>query len=207
MDLTNAKKAVSIETEREVRVIFLVPYAYDRMPQGQPRVGVPAKRLGTKARCDALLEKVDALWKADLRISGRKFCFILTAGFCKESPNSPKEGAEESLSMQMAKYLCENSPLQVRAYSLAWGTYQETLLSRNLIKNIVRSRGAPNAKIYISTNLGHLPRVWLCWRFLKPSGWEVRFVRAKHSFKVWPEYFQETFKFFLYLYRFLLKKW
>lgn len=185
-------------------MIFLVPYAYDRMPGGKPREGVPANRLGSKARCDALIEEIPE----GLDIGNTaNYSFVLTAGFSKESPCTPTSEIHRSVAEEMATYVDRLCVYQVSLfpnnYRFVWGTYGETV---EVIRTI-RRECANNNQIFVSTNLGHLPRVWLCWFFLKPEGWKVHFVLARHSFTFWPEYFQETAKFFQYLYRFVFKRW
>lgn len=174
------------------------------MPGGQPRTGVPAKRLGSKARCDALLaelQRMDDLW------TYFRSRFVLTAGYTKDSPGEPTVGAEESIAQQMRYYLLSRDwTLSCVMQGRVWGTFEETKEAIRLIAYSADTNWASDVKIYVSTNLGHLPRVWLCWLFLKPEGWKVHFVTAKHSFTL-KEYFQETGKFFIYLYRFLFRRW
>lgn len=181
-------------------MIFLVPYAYDRMPGGKPREGVPPNRLGSKARCDALVCAHKQLNPND-EWSG----FILTAGYTKNFPSIPRE-TNESIAGQMRKYLLEQG-FSSTVRILTWGTYKETESAIKEIRNTLYEswRNEPTM-VYVSTNLGHMPRVWLCWFFLRPRGWKVHFVLANHSFSL-KEYFQETAKFFQYLYRFVFKKW
>jgi len=195
-----------------MNLVFFVPYAYDRMPYGEARRGIPADRLGSKARCDALL--------AEYKNSGLKKCissFVLTAGFTKDSPDEPTETVTESLASQMERYVRLHGhyhPLIPRR--LVWGTYEETAAAIGAISEIVRTwelghedvRSDPDDQVhvFVSTNPGHMPRVKLCWRFLKPRGWCVHFVPANHTFTK-KEWGQETVKFFQYLYRFLFRRW
>lgn len=173
-------------------MVFLIPYAYDRLPDGKPRIGVPARRLGSKSRCDALLLKTDPY-----------YIFVLTAGFSKKSHDQPTETEKEALCEQMEKYLRSRGSLFFISKPRTWGTYGETLESIMIMSPFSATRPI---EICVSTNLGHMPRVWLCWFFLKPKGWKVRFVIARHSFTP-KEWWQETFKFFVYLYRFIFEKW
>ena len=180
-------------------MIFLVPYAYDRMPGGKPREGVLANRLGSKARCDALfrvVRKRNDLWSV---------IFILTAGYSKESARST-EKIPESIAEQMCIYVKEQGFSTHLSPKFSWGTFEET---RNAI-SVISSFALESVKepcVYVSTNLGHMPRVWLCWFFLRRhKTWEVHFVLADHSFTP-KEWLQETAKFFQYLYRFVFKKW
>lgn len=177
------------------------------MPRGKPDDGIPPNRLGSKARCDKLIAMVSET--ESLRPG---YIFILTAGFTKESPASPTQKVWESLSGQMERYLLSQGvqPKKIFAQERSWGTHEETVEAIKLITKMAEPpqhlRFNPHIDIYVSTNLGHIPRVWLCWYFLKPKKWKVHFVRANHSFTP-KEYFQETAKFFGYLYKFLFNKW
>ncbi len=170
------------------------------MPGGKPRKGVPPNRLGSKARCDALL--------AVIQKNRLEHChFVFTAGYSKESPKVPTKVGEISMCWEMAIYIESQEAgvgLGLWRISTAWGTYEETLHAINFIG--LDSFIPPPDEVWVSTNLGHMPRVWLCWFFLKPKGWKVHFVVANHSFTL-KEYFQETAKFLGYLYRFVFKKW
>lgn len=175
-------------------MVFLVPYAYDRMPDGKPCEGVPANRLGTKARIDALKQH-GWLW-------------VLTAGYTKESPEKPSGKYRVSLASQMCSYILYSTQgSDCIIQECAWGTQSET---RAVISVITKWRQSwsirDSVEVFVSTNIGHMPRVWLCWLFLKPKGWKVHFIRAHHSFTP-KECLQETAKFFSYLYRFLFRKW
>ena len=182
-------------------MIFLVPYAYDRMPDGKPRKGVALKRLGSRARIDALLVSLIKIFKVG---EMRTYWFVLTAGYSKESVNSPTSKVHRSIAEEMGMYIISQNGdgLAIIPNELAWGTYQETARAISTI----RTKALVGNHVFVSTNLGHMPRVWLCWLFLKPSSWEVHFVLADHSFTK-KEWLQETVKFFIYLYRFLFRKW
>lgn len=184
-------------------MIFLVPYAYDRMPGGKPRKGVPLNRLGSKARCDALAKIAE-------NIDQYKSYWVLTAGYSKKSPTQSSSLNKESLADQMYWYIKSLGFREISSWPRSWGTHKETTETVKIIINMAlpppHLRLNPPVDVYISTNLGHMPRVWLCWFFLKPKGWKVHFVPANHSFTL-KEYFQETAKFFVYLYHFLSKKW
>jgi hypothetical protein len=187
-------------------LIFLVPYDYDRMPDGKPRKGIPPKRLGGKARCDALIEKAYSLLKEDEESFSTDFCFVLVSRFSKDQ-KKPSADLPQSIAEQMAVYVEEKSPCFVtKQYPTAWGTCEETAISIQVIPFILGQDWPHKPVVYVSTNPGHMPRVWLCWFFLKPKGWKVHFVLANHSFTP-KEWFQETAKFFQYLYRFVFKKW
>lgn len=179
--------------------------AYDRMPGGKPRANVSPKRLGTKKRIDALIRlKQGKNWFWDL--SQTVTCFVFTAGFSKESPTKPTEQVPQSLAEQMRLYTQSmvQGRTDVQISSTAWGTYAEI---RDLIRMCRGFYPGENHTIFISTNLGHMPRTLLCWFFLeKPASWRVRPVLADHSFTP-KEWVQETAKFFTYLYRFSFKKW
>ena len=167
-------------------MIFCVPYAYDRPKQGQ--VG------GTIVRCNTLISEMD------LRGGDCWDCrFILSAGFTKESVNHPTKQVGQAMAVQMADYI--NSVRNYKCHTTqkyTWGTYAETKEAASWL--------CYGDHIFVSTNLGHMPRVMLCWWFLKPRWCKVTFIPANHSFTR-KEYWQETIKFFTYLYRFLLKKW
>lgn len=185
-------------------LIFLVPYAYDRMPSGKPREGVPTNRLGSKARCDVLIGASQQYRKQ--AGSNTRCRFVLTAGYTKESPAIPTEDVKESIAMEMSDYLRSQNVWSTHVHPIAWGTLEETRESIRIISHLSSLNWVIHPRIFVSTNLGHLPRVWLCWLFLKPKGWRFRFVLANHSFTP-KEWFQETAKFFQYLYCFVFKKW
>ena len=195
-------------------MIFLVPYAYDRMPGGKPRESVPANRLGGKARCDALIDVATRALKINHEDGpyGIWCDFVFSAGYTKDSPTKPTLVVIESIAEQMAKYVRSTGiefASSVDRHDLVWGTYFETVRAIRRISSttvIAHNRGYKNNGVYVGTNLGHLPRVWLCWLFLKPKGWKIHFVLANHSFAP-KEWLQETAKFFQYLYRFVFKKW
>jgi hypothetical protein len=180
-------------------LIFLAPYGYDRMFDGKPMAGVPTERLGSQARIDALIKKRD---RGALIADFESSCWVLVAGFSKDSPCQPTENTRTSLAEDMRKYLTSLGYQLFLGGPKCWGTYEET---REIIQEIRRVYDY-EAEIFVSTNLGHMPRVRLCWFFLKPKNWEVNFVEANHSFTP-KECFHETAKFFVYLYRFLFKKW
>jgi len=173
------------------------------MPDGKPREGVPVNRLGTKTRCDALIQKLKTIEIEP----NESFEFLLTAGYKKDEKEEPKDKPELRIANQMAIYIRKiNIKLRVfTSHIRAWGTFEETREAINEIKEMI-GPDYGRVEIYISTNLGHLSRVWLCWFFLKPHGWKVHFVRANHSFTP-KEWVQEAIKFFVYFYHFLLKKW
>ncbi len=163
---------------------YCVPYAYDRPKAGQ--VG------GSTARCDAIIKAVD-----QMGIPRSECLFILSAGFSKKSVSRPIDDISVSIANQMAEYV-ESRGCRSRVVRLTWGTYGETLSATNNIPT--------NQHVIISTNLGHMPRVLLCWWFLAPEHRDKEFVLADHHFTL-REYAQETIKFFTYLYRFTLGRW
>lgn len=183
-------------------MVFLFPYAYDRMPNGKPREGVPENHLGSKARCDSLISK----YKALAGRPGETCEFIFTAGYTKEQKEEPEHDSDLRLANQMITYIRRINPRMpgFTSHIRAWGTFEETRVAIDEIKEVCDQHD--NVMVYASTNLGHMPRVWLCWLFLKPKSWKVHFVLARHSFTP-KEWFQETSKFFQYLYRFLFRKW
>jgi len=195
---------------------YLVPLAYDRSLDHAGK--------GTIARCQALGNYARDLCNLSVTTED-EFVFIATAGFTKESPLEPTQEHHESLAFQIGNYARSKS-FRAIAKPLAWGTYQELFEALGLICNehslILASHpvqilgvnhiGPP--KICISTNLGHMPRVRLVCFFLRHGKmkWthlryaEFQFITARHSFTP-KEWAQETIKFFIYLYRFLFKKW
>jgi hypothetical protein len=136
------------------------------------------------------------------------FEFIFTAGYTKESKSNPTDQHKTSLASQMLKYTerhFEGFPIG-ESYPVAWGTYEETCHAIRIIREYRDNYGCTVDKIFVSTNPGHMPRVKLCWQYLAPSEWDVRFIPADHKFTK-KEWAQETVKFFWYLYKFLFKKW
>src|SRR4051812_11063278 len=125
-------------------MIYLVPYAYDRMPDGRPREGIPAERLGSKARCDALMEVMT-------KQLGRDAYFVLTSGFTKESPDHPTDSVREPLAKQMGIYLRHNGFVYTAGEGpYVWGTYEETRAAIAAIEKI--QHHLMFAEIYVSTN-------------------------------------------------------
>ena len=182
-------------------MIFLCPYAYDRMPSGLPRSGVAKERLGSKARIDALYNFVKHSCP-----QGKEYilAWVLVAGYSKQNPKKATESIPSSLSQDMEDYIKNLNYGFVLGEATAWGTYEETC---SIIKKINDCKLSEDQQdIVVSTNIGHMFRVWLCWLFLKPKSWRVRFIPAEHSF-TWKERLQETIKFLAYLYRFIFKKW
>ena len=170
---------------------FCIPYAYGRM--GDKRWE------GTKARCDALIAVSE-----QLGINRKKTKFVLTAGFTKKFPTSPSTEAGESIAVEMNCYILGRIKASTMVAGVTWGTYGETLTSINLIKEVIQTEEHPT--VYVSTNFGHMLRVRLCWLFLKPKGWEVKFVTANHSSTL-KEYLQEPVKFLGYFFLFVSKRW
>jgi hypothetical protein len=174
---------------------YFVPYAYDRITARQTSGG-------SIARCNALLKT-----KNELGIDMEVSTFVLTAGFSKESPLTPTVSASEAICHQMADYLASQGFPKKDIFHVpaGWGTYWET---RAAVDHIRWSEcGDQHKRVYVSTNGGHMPRVRICWYFLAPKGWSVKFVSADHSFGDEKECLGEVIKFFVYLYKFVLKKW
>lgn len=179
---------------------LFAPLAYDRMPHGQPRQGVPVKYLGSMHRIHALLDKI-----AEMPDTPEDHLFVFVAGFSKKSPHEPTAEAHVSLADEMCQYITYWRPV-IHSFwdSQSWGTHDEL---QSVIATGKLVDDGEDHDVYIATNLGHTPRVMLTWFFLeKPKSWRVHFVLAKHSFSP-KEWVQETAKFFTYLYRFALRKW
>lgn len=160
---------------------FFVPLGYNWVTADKPS--------GTEARCDALIE----YWKK-YSIS-EKFCqFILTADRPEGSTHTP-------MAVEMAEYISTrtNHVLCPIPHPQGWGTISEIERSVKLIREQTRTAG-PFVRVHISTNPGHMLRVWLYWKVLAPKEWEVIFVPAQHSFSK-KEWFQETAKVLRDLYR------
>lgn len=190
--------------------LFFFPYAYDQVPGGVPREGVPSKQLGSKARCDALIElvlKVEKLFKK-LAYSTEKIRFITAGGYTKKSPLEPTEEVKSPLSVDLGMYIMSKTKGKFNVFMpvLGWGTYAETKGVIDYVNHPESGLRNEAVKFIVSTNWCHMHRVKLCWRFLKPKEWQVAFVEADQSF-TFKEHCQETVKFFVYFYRFLFKKW
>lgn len=186
---------------------YFVPLAYDRIDPEKD------SGKGTIARCLALTTLARDL--CDLRIATERECvFISSAGYTADSPAQPTPDVPRSLAEQIESYLDSRGFSQVIAWPRAWGTYKEIRTALRLIQ-IEHARRALQGqpKIYISTNSGHMPRVRVCCYFLQKEmaatymrQARFHFVVANHSFNK-KERLQETGKFFLYLYRFLFRRW
>jgi hypothetical protein len=125
--------------------------------------------------------------------------FILTGGYTKESPDIPTVSVRQSLASQMRKYLLEKAPyLEIDSDPVAWGTLIETKEAICIMRQHVQSKFADRVVVHVSTNLGHLPRVLLCWFALRPKHWKIRWDLANHSFTP-KEWGQETLKFLKYI--------
>lgn len=173
----------------------LCPLAYDYLNRG---------RGGTRARCDILVEWAQV---EETLPEKRNWFFFLSAGYTKASPTTPTIDVPVSLAAQMEMYLTSQDIPGEKIIcapdnELVFGTYEECRALVTLIKNT----GIENPVLYFSTNMGHIPRVFICFWFLVPRKWKIRFAPAPHSFTR-KEYWQETIKFFVYIYRFLFKKW
>jgi hypothetical protein len=177
------------------------------MPGGQPRPGVPIEQLGSKLRIDQLIEEYR---KIKMERPEEVIDFVLAGGFSKESPDEPTAEAPESLADQMEQYLdSQNIFFGVSKAEPAWGTYEETLAAIIAAETYKRD-SVQMLEVVLCTNLGHMPRVRLCWLFSVPKelkGIKVRFVTATKQSYTQKEWFQEFGKFFVYFYRFVFKKW
>jgi len=105
------------------------------------------------------------------------------------------------MAVEMAEYISKKSShvLCPTPHPLGWGTISEIEHSIRLIRKQV-STSDPFVRVHISTNPGHMFRVWLYWKVLAPKEWEVIFVPADHSFTK-KEWIQETAKVLRDLYR------
>lgn len=159
--------------------LFFIPLGYNWI--------VPGKRGGTEARCNALIEYVAELnaWSC---------CqFILTADRPPGSTHTP-------MANEMAEYIKMMSGGRIYPIPqpLGWGTIAEIKHSIAYIQKIVGNQ--ESVEVFISTNLGHIPRVTLYWIVLRPKGWKAVFIPANHSFTM-KEWFQETAKVIRDIYR------
>ena len=177
---------------------FFVPLAYDRIQNEQGK--------GSIARCKVLI--IEATKIANT-FGARLVTFFSQAGYTKETPGNPSEGVREPLCDQISKYVTDVIPwVTFCSTPQAWGTYEE--LRYTLQQSKEWGRKEEKNYFYTSTNLGHSFRVWLCLFFLRFQlkmwkGWKMRVLLADHSFSR-KEWFQETGKFFVYLYGFIFKR-
>ncbi|TAL49431.1 hypothetical protein EPN83_00795 [Patescibacteria group bacterium] len=166
--------------------IFLVPYAYDRLNKNKQ------EGKGTRARCDALIEVIRRIPEEEI------VGVILTAGFTKENPRAPSNKHRISLAEQMSAYLqlCEwKLEGKTTVEPCTWGTLGETVEAIRIAEALCRRRQMPpkSVEIFVSSNPLHLyGRIALCWFALKPRGWRVRLVPARHRF-TWRECLRELF--------------
>lgn len=180
---------------------YLIPLAYDRIQNGGG--------YGSKKRCDVLITKAKDVLK--LTDNKETVQFLSFAGYSKENKKGPNR--ESTLSAQMLTYIRENIKGVIYYYgdsdNPAWGTYEEILHTLKLIAPY--SGSFKKLVICFSTNLGHLLRVRMCIWFLRRKlrihpDCQIKVLVANHSFTP-KEYFQETAKFFGYLYKFIFSKW
>lgn len=179
---------------------YFIPLAYDRIDP------IKGTGKGTIERCKALLAEV-------LRIQTQQqtgAIFISTAGYTKESPNKPTPEVQVALAEQIADQV-KGFQVEHVVHPIAWGTYAEITTAFEEIVKYTRDHNVWGVDIYISTNPGHIPRAKMCCWFLRRKllRWynvKFHFIPAHHSFTP-KEWGQETIKFFVYLYRFLFKKW
>jgi len=180
---------------------YLIPLAYDRIQDGGGH--------GSKKRCDVLIKTAVKVLEATKH--QETIQFLSFAGYSKENKKGPNR--ESTLSAQMLNYVRDEIRDVIYYYgdchNPAWGTYEEVLNTLKLI--------APDSRVFrklvvcFSTNLGHSPRVWMCIWFLRKKlkihpDCQIKVLIADHSF-TFKEYFQETIKFFSYLYKFLFNRW
>lgn len=178
---------------------YLIPLAYDRIQNGGGH--------GSKTRCDVLIKKAEEILVATNHKETVQFMSF--AGYSKENKNGPN--VESTLSAQMLNYV-RTKIKDVIYYgdydSPAWGTYEEVYFALKVISP--HSRYFKKLVICFSTNLGHSLRVWMCIWFLRIKlgihpDCQIKVLIANHSFTP-KEYFQETAKFFGYLYKFLVRE-
>jgi len=186
-------------------VHYFIPLAYDRIDS------VKGTGKGTMARCDALVKEARKV--VERTFTHHSCVFISTAGYTKASPDKPTPEIPWSLAEQMMKHISGSGFCKRVARPVAWGTYQELALALDTLLERYRDSDKWSFDIYISTNAGHMPRVKMCCWFLKRQrsalldyNPQFHFISASHSFTP-KEWVQETIKLFLYLYRFLFKKW
>lgn len=182
-------------------MFFLVPMAYDYIKEGING--------GTIERCNTLLKKAFELL---LKTSSSRVHFVSVAGYSKDHRSTKTKEIPESLSEQMIAYCKKHLYTATYAKPQAWGTYEEIRDALEYIKYVTGFGTETYHEVYFSTNRGHSFRVKLCIFFLsrelglKKPNWKFKVLIAKHSFSK-KEWFQETGKFFIYLYKFLFKKW
>ena len=173
-------------------VIFICPMAYDYI-DNQKKTG-----RGTITRINALLKKI----RED---RNNIYIFVSTAGFTAKSPKKATEGVTTSLADQMYEHIKDIKDISYSyRYPCAFGTYNEILANIKIIKSLTNNT---EKTIWIGTNWIHIPRVWLCTRFLAPKNFKVKFISCHHPFGGVKEYLKEICKFFIYLKRFVFKEW
>jgi hypothetical protein len=176
-----------------------MPLAYDRIPDPNGSQGQ-----GSKARCRAVIRKTEEYFY-DENVHGR--FWVLTAGRTKECPDGNER---ESLAWQMYSYIIhllgEDHPLLDEMFTLmsarVWGTMGEVSEAIRLIQKQLDSykkMSAPynrveSVTVFFSTNWAHAPRVWLCWYYLAPKAWKIRYIFCHHPFGGWKEYVKEAEK-------------
>ena len=189
-------------------MFYFVPLAYDRIQNGQGK--------GSKARCEALIWKM-CLMEEELYTDGKIITncwFGSLAGYTKESPGRPTIKVPVALCDQMKEYTIKLGYPRTGVFfsdPQAWGTYEEIRYALQKIIAEQRYNYQTSNDVYFSTNFGHSFRVCICIWFLKRelgmdnSLFRFHVLLANHSFSK-KEYFQETAKFFQYLYRFVFDK-
>ncbi len=180
---------------------FFVAYAYDWLPDGKPRTGVPWHQLGTMHRLNVLISIYNKRKNKEPIIHDR---FVLTAGRPHES-----SADQETMGAQMEKYLRSERvhPTSLGIRGEVWGTYAETLAAIERIESISERHWIHHPEVYVCTNLGHMPRVWLCWFFLASWKWCVHYKVAWEQSFTPQEWLQETGKFVVYFFKFLFRRW
>lgn len=137
--------------------VFYFALAYDHLVDGE----------GSKARCDALAEKA-------LEMSPLLRHIVLTGGRDANRTELP------SLAAQMAAYILDLHPFDVSiAPSAGWGTLPEIDAFFQVARRVCPEGPAT---VYVSTNPGHMLRALIYMNAMKPKGWRIRPVFAKHRF-------------------------
>lgn len=173
-------------------VIFLCPMAYDYIDDNK-KTGK-----GTKTRINALLKEIR-------KNRENIYFFVSTAGFTEKSPSRQTVEVKTSLADQMYQYVKHIKEIDGNFISpKAFGTRNEILSNIELIKSI---NDGNSADIWISTNWIHIPRVWLCTKFLAPKNFKIRLISCHHPFGGVKEYIKEIYKFFVYFKRFVFREW
>jgi predicted transposase YbfD/YdcC len=164
-------------------VIFLVPLAYDYI---QKKTG-----FGSKVRCQALAD----IAKSETEYLDSDCVVVLSAGYTKESPDSPSPKQTQSLAHQQSVFMRTLVPkAEYIVRPSVWGTRNEIHAASVHIdrycfeKNIDPKR----CEILISSNWLHLFRVKVWAKHFMPD-MNKRFIEANHRFLM-KEVGQESLK-------------